>query len=139
MDQASYPQRARRACPTERPSTSRCRFTLAFALLVSGISSCPAEDAADKANGRVQEVVIQAKRQAADEEVTREVQRTLTSDPWTYAEHITVTTENGVVRVEGFVGDTGERFRILRLCRKIPGTRRVIDALEIVSNDPDGG
>jgi osmotically-inducible protein OsmY len=108
-------------------------------VLVSGIGSCPAEDAADKANGRVQEVVIQAKRQAADEEVTREVQRTLTSDPWTYAEHITVTTENGVVRVEGFVGDTGERFRILRLCRKIPGTRRVIDALEIVSNDPDGG
>lgn len=88
---------------------------------------------------RLEEVLIQAKRQVADEQVTQQVQRTLTDDPWIYAEHITVTTQNGVVRVEGFVGDTGERFRILRLCRKIPGARRVVDALEVVSNDPDGG
>lgn len=88
---------------------------------------------------RLEDVVIQAKRQVADEQVTQQVQRTLTDDPWIYAEHITVTTQNGVVRVEGFVGDTGERFRILRLCRKIRGARRVVDALEVVSNDPDGG
>jgi len=117
----------------------RHRCTISFALLLSVIGSCPAADAAEKANDRMQEVVIQAKRQAADEEVTRAVRKTLTSDPWIYAEHVTITTENGVVRLEGFVGDTGERFRILRLCRKIPGTRRVVDALEVVSNDPDGG
>ena len=56
-----------------------------------------------------------------------------------FADHVTISTRNGVVRVEGFVGDSGERFRILRLCRRIPGTRRVVDALEVMNNDPDGG
>ena len=110
-----------------------------FATLLGAAGSCPAQDAAGVPNARLPEVVIQAKRQAADEQVTRQVQKTLTDDPWIYAEHITVTTQNGVIRLEGFVGDTGERFRILRLCRKIPGVRRVVDALEIINNDPDGG
>jgi osmotically-inducible protein OsmY len=84
-------------------------------------------------------VIIAAKRQAADEQVTRQVEQTLTKDPWIYAEHVTVTTQNGVVRVEGIVQDTGEWLRILDLARKTPGARRVIDALEILHNDPDGG
>ena len=112
---------------------------LLFATLLGTAGSCPAQDGAEKANKRLQEVVVQAKRQAADEQVTQQVQETLTDDPWIYAEHIIVTTQNGVVRLEGIVGDTGERFRILRLCRKIPGARRVVDALEVMSNDPDGG
>jgi len=83
-------------------------------------------------------VVVSASRKA-DEQVTLQVQNRLTGDPWIYAEHITVTTRNGVVRLEGIVGDTGELFRILRLCRKIPGARRVVSELEVVHNDPDGG
>jgi osmotically-inducible protein OsmY len=63
----------------------------------------------------------------------------LTNDPYIFAKHITVTTENGVVRVEGIVQDTGERLRILDLARKTPGARRVVIALELVDNDPDGG
>lgn len=108
-------------------------------MFLGAAGSCPAQDDAGRANAHLQEVIVQAARQIADEQVTSEVQETLTNDPWVYAEHITVTTRNGVVRVEGFVGDTGERFRILRLCRRIPGAKRVVDALEIVSNDPDGG
>ena len=118
---------------------SRARFALLFATLLGAAGSCPGEEVAEKANARLEEVVIQAKRQAADEQVTQQVQKTLTDDPWIYAEHVIVTTQNGVVRLEGIVGDTGERFRILRLCRKIPGARRVVDALEIISNDADGG
>jgi len=30
-------------------------------------------------------------------------------------------------------------FRIMRHCRKIPGARRVVNELEIMHNDPDGG
>jgi osmotically-inducible protein OsmY len=120
-------------------SGSRARTALAFTTLVAAAGSCPAQDAAPQANERLQEIVIQAKRQALDEQVTQQVQKTLTTDPWIYAEHITVTTRNGVVRLDGLVGDTSERFRILRLCRKIPGARRVVDALELVYNDPDGG
>jgi osmotically-inducible protein OsmY len=85
-----------------------------------------------------EEIVVSAARRA-DEQVTEQVQRTLTNDPWIYAEHITVTTRNGVVRLEGIVGDTGELYRILRQCRKIPGARRVVSELEMMHNDPDGG
>jgi osmotically-inducible protein OsmY len=118
-------------------SSTRC-FLLAATLFAVG-SVCPAEDAAQTANTRLEEVLIQARAQAADEQVTRQAEKTLADDPWLFAEHITVTTHNGVVRLEGIVGDTGEMFRIVRLCRKIPGARRVVNALEIMHNDPDGG
>lgn len=118
---------------------SRARFALLFATLLGADGSCPAEDTAGKANEHLQEVVVEAKRQAADEQVTRQVQKTLTEDPFIYAEHVIITTRNGVVTLEGIVGDNGERFRLLRLCRKIPGVRRVVDALEKPDNDADGG
>jgi len=117
----------------------RAGFALLSAILLGAALSCPVQGAAERADARLPEVVIQGKRQAADEQVTRQVQQTLTNDPWIYSEHITITTRNGVVRLEGIVGDTGEMFRIIRLCRKIPGARRVVNALEIMHNDPDGG
>lgn len=141
MTEAFHLQRQATARSTVRQPIcgSRARFALLFATLLGGAGSCPAGDAAQKANERLQEVVIEAKRQAADEQVTRQVQKTLTEDPWIYAEHVIITTQNGVVRLEGIVGDNAERFRILRLCRKIPGVRRVVDALEKPDNDADGG
>ena len=48
----------------------------------------------------------------------------MTNDPRIYSEHVTITTRNGVVRLEGIV---------------IPGARRVADALETMHNDADGG
>lgn len=113
-------------------------YALVAAALVGANSSCPAQPAADRASPSLQEVVIQAGR-LADEQITREVEKTLAADPWIFGDHITVTTRNGVVRVEGIVGDTGEMFRIVRLCRRIPGTRRVVNGLEMMHNDPDGG
>ena len=119
------------------------RFALRFLLatFLGAAGSCLAEDAAQKANANVTavpEVIIQAGR-LADEQITREVQKTLAQDPWVFSRHVTVTTRNGVVRIEGIVQDTGELFRILDLARKIPGTRRVVDAMEMLHNDPDGG
>ena len=120
--------------PRPRPD-----LALLSAILLGAAPSCPAQDALQTASLHLPEVVIQAKREAADEQVTRLVQQTLTNDPWIYSDHITITTQNGVVTLEGIVGDTGEMFRILRLCRKIPGARRVVNALEMMHNDPDGG
>ena len=125
-----------RATSGPRP---RADFALLLLSLLGAAGSCPAQHAAERADSRLPEVMIEAKRQAADEHVTRQVEQTLTNDPWIYAEHITITTRNGVVRLEGIVGDTGEMFRIVRLCRKIPGARRVVNALETMHNDPDGG
>jgi len=67
------------------------------------------------------------------------VEKKLANDPWIFSEHITVTTRDGVVHLEGIAGDTGEWFRVLDLCRRIPGARRVVAELEIIHNDPDGG
>jgi osmotically-inducible protein OsmY len=115
---------------------------LVAALGVAALAARPAAPAqvADVSRNETstREIIITAPRQA-DAVLTARVVQVLQDDPYVFADHVTVTTENGVVRVEGIVGDTGERFRILRLCRKIPGTRRVIDALELMSNDPDGG
>jgi hypothetical protein len=118
----------------------RAHFALLFlfATPFGAAGPCLAQDAAGKAGADRAEVVIHANR-LADEQVTQQVQKTLSADPWIYSEHITVTTQNGVVRLEGIVADTGELFRILRLCRQIPGARRVVNELEMMHNDPDGG
>jgi osmotically-inducible protein OsmY len=141
VSDASYLRRVSVARSIERRPIGGYRgcFVLTTATFLGATGACLGQDAADTANTRLEEVVVQAKRQAADSQVTRQVEKTLTDDPWIYAEHITVTTKNGVVTLEGIVGDTGEMFRIVRLCRKIPGARRVVNALEIMHNDPDGG
>ena len=119
----------------------RTCFAVAFLLTAfpGAAALCVAQDATQKADPTLAEVVIQGRRQAADEQITRQVEKTLTEDRWVFAEHVTVTTRNGVVRIEGIVQDTAELFRILRLARKTPGARRVVNATEMLHNDPDGG
>jgi osmotically-inducible protein OsmY len=124
-----------------RPDTAcaaRARAAVLVAALLGAASDCPAQHAAPKAEVQTQEVIISATR-ITDEALTRQVKETLAEDPWIFPDHITVTVQGGVVRLEGIVGDTGELFRVLRLCRKIPGARRVINELEMMHNDPDGG
>jgi osmotically-inducible protein OsmY len=113
-------------------------LTALLATLLGAASHCLAHGAPEKANTRLEEVVVNSAR-IADEQVTQRVEKKLANDSWIFSEHITVTTRNGVVHLEGIVGDTGEWFRILDLCRKIPGARRVVSELEIIHNDPDGG
>ena len=118
-----------------------------YALILAGllwhIDSGAAQTRADTANepgkSRSTEVVVTAKKQLPDEEVTRRVLNTLADDPYVDAQHITITTNNGVVRLEGVVGDVGELLRVLRLCRKASGAKRMIDDLEINAQLPDGG
>lgn len=137
MNEAFHLPRGGTARLTERQSLfgSQACCVLLFASLLGAAAAWSAETQ----NERLEEVVIQAKRQAADEQVTREVQKTLEKDPWIFSEHITVRTENGIVHLEGIVGDTGEWFRVLNLARKISGAKRVVTELEIIHNDPDGG
>lgn len=141
MSEAFHLQREALARSAERRPifSSGARFSFLFATLLVAAGNCPAQDATEKAHTRLQEVVIQGQREA-DEQVTQQVEKMLAKDPWIYAEHVTVTTHNGVVRVEGIVQDLGEWFRILDLARKTPGARRVDTShLEMLHNDPDGG
>jgi hypothetical protein len=125
-----------------RYSFARARAGLAvlMATLLAAAGSCLAQDAAKKkANTPLDEVVVQATREAADEQITRRVESALTNDPWIYAEHVTLTTRNGIVRVEGITSDAWEMRRILRECRKTPGVRRCLNQLEMLHLDPEGG
>lgn len=111
---------------------------LGVAALADGAFASAQTAAQPRNEARVAEIVITAPREA-DEVLTAKVVQVLEDDPYVFSDHVTVTNRNGVVTIEGIVGDTGERFRILRLCWRIPGARRVVDALEVMSNDPDGG
>jgi osmotically-inducible protein OsmY len=106
--------------------------------LLGAAGSGAAQDAARKTEAPPAEVIVQATR-LADEQITQQAVQAVSNDPWIYSDHVTITTRNGVIRVEGIVQDTGELFRILRICRRIPGARRVVSELEMQHNDPDGG
>ena len=145
MSKTCHVQPEADAWPAERYSLGgHPALALVFATLLGAAASCLAQDAARVADPRVTdphlpEVLVQAERQA-DEEVTRQVQQTLAKDPWIYTQHVTVTTHNGVVRVEGIAQDTGEWFRIIDLARRTKGARRVdTSGLALINNDPDGG
>jgi hypothetical protein len=101
---ACYLQQQATAWSTERHSirVARARFAMLLAALLGAAGYCPAPHAAEKADATLKDVVISATREA-DEQVTQQVEKPLTNDPWIYAEHISVPTENGVVRLQGIV------------------------------------
>jgi len=137
---AGYLEGDATAPPAGRDSLAgpRVGFAVLMATLLAATGPCPAQDAARKATAPLDEVLIQGTR-TADEQITLQVETALSNDPWIYAEHITVTTRNGVVRVEGITSDTWEMRRILREARKTPGVRRVLNQLEMLHLDPEGG
>jgi hypothetical protein len=119
---------------------ARAGCAVLVAALLGAAGPCLAQDAArKKVNAPLDEVLVQGAREAADEQITLQVETALANDPWIYAEHVTVTTENGIVRVEGITSDAWEMRRILREARKTPGVRRVLNQLEMIHLDPDGG
>lgn len=111
---------------------------LVFVALLRAAGSGAAQDAAWKTEAPRAEVVVRANR-LADEQITQQAETAISSDPWIFSDHVTITTRDGVIRVEGIVQDTQEWFRILRHCQKIPGARRVVSELEMLHNEPDGG
>ena len=105
-----------------------------------GVALSPGEGAAAPEGPRgedVREEVIVTAGREADERLTREVVTALQNDPYIFSDHITVTTANGVVRLEGRISDRADFFNVLRLARRIAGKRRVINNMEYVPSDED--
>jgi len=69
---------------------------------------------------------------AADRALAARVEAALSTDPYTYAGHVEVDANRGVVRLYGQVGDDTELRNVLRICAAVPGVRRVDDQLEII-------
>jgi len=80
------------------------------------------------------EVIVNASR-LADEALTAKVVQVLKDDPYVYAGHISVVTENGVVRLEGISTDRHDLDRTLFLARRAAGKRRVLNEVELIAVD----
>ena len=68
---------------------------------------------------------------AADEQLQEQVQTALHVDPYFYDAHVTVTVEDGVVYLSGMVYDAADLQAARRIAKKIAGSGRVVDELEI--------
>lgn len=86
--------------------------------------------------GSGESVVITApKERPSDQEVTKRVQSALDADRYVDASQITVTTQDGVVTVDGIVGDLWTFMRVLRISGRVAGARRVEESLYIPDFD----
>jgi hypothetical protein len=82
------------------------------------------------------EVVITGTRES-DAVVVAKVERALERDPYLFVSHISVSAENGVLRLEGVVQDPFDMLQVLRLARRAAGKRRVINEIEFVDGGED--
>jgi osmotically-inducible protein OsmY len=82
------------------------------------------------------EIVVTAARDA-DAALTAKVAAALQNDRYIFADHVAVTTENGVVHVRGIVTDVSDLFAILRLAHRIAGKGRVVNEIEFAPIDFD--
>ena len=66
-----------------------------------------------------------------DEELRKRVQAALHSDPYFYDEHVSVSVENHVVMLRGFVFSDWDLRDAIRIATRAAGERRVVDDLSI--------
>jgi osmotically-inducible protein OsmY len=67
----------------------------------------------------------------ADGELERRVRAALHADPYFYAEHVTVSVEQGAVVLRGFVFSDWDLRDAIRITSKAAADRRVVDNLSI--------
>jgi BON domain-containing protein len=82
------------------------------------------------------EVLITATRES-DAVLVAKVEGAMQNDPYLFVSHISVSAENGVVRLEGVVQDPFDMLQLVRLARRIAGKRRVVNEIEVVSGGVD--
>ena len=73
----------------------------------------------------------------ADAETTVRVVVALHDDPFLLDDHMSVTTVDGVVCLDGFVYDDWDLSQVLRLARRLAGGRRIVNRLEFATGGPE--
>ena len=114
---------------------------LAVALGVAGLAVRPpaqaqALTAQVRDESTQQEVIITGTRQA-DAALTAKVMTVLQDDPYVFAGHISVVTENGTVTLQGIALDPSDLRRALMLARRVAGRWRVVNKIELIPEDLD--
>ena len=109
--------------------------SLGVAALVAGLSASAQGPAAPpRREASSPEVIVSATR-LEDEALTAKVVQFLKDDPYVFAGHISVVTENGVVRLQGIATDAHDLHRTLFLARRAAGKRRVLNEIELIAVD----
>jgi osmotically-inducible protein OsmY len=91
-------------------------------------------DASASTDRKLNEILVTAKRQsdpAADARLVVQVESALSADPYFNSEHVSVTVVNGIATLHGIVFDDWDLRNAIRISRRIPGVRRVVNDLEI--------
>lgn len=68
---------------------------------------------------------------AADEQLKNDVDNALSSDPYFYGAHVSVSVQNGTVVLRGFVFSDWDLRDAIRIATRAAGGRRVVDDLTI--------
>ena len=109
-------------------------FGVAFLVLAGSGIAAPMQEAKADTTGSV-ELAMAAKQRALsrqpDQQLAEQVELALKSDRYVYAEHISVTSKDGVVTLQGMVGSEWDLISALDISSRVPGVRRVVDGLEI--------
>jgi osmotically-inducible protein OsmY len=122
-------------------SAARLEFAKVFlraCALVLGFWAAPVAAQHAPASGRdsLQEITVTARKVSpTDAEVTAQVETALHSDRYIFSEHVTITAKNGVVTLRGIAVDYWDVIAMKRLVRRMPGVKRVVDALDISLGD----
>ena len=83
------------------------------------------------------EIVVTARR--SDAAIAARVTTALEHDPYIFAEHLSVTVQNGVITIRGLVTDLNDLLAILKLARHAAGKARVVNEIDFQPVDDDGG
>jgi osmotically-inducible protein OsmY len=117
-------------------TTSKLLFCWGLAVLaISAVS--PARGASEVTpadNTSLRSVRLSAKQvqeRTADQQLQESVENALNSDYYFYAVHVTVSIENGNVKLQGFVFSDWDLRDAIRIATKAAGGRRVVDDLTI--------
>ena len=122
------------------PCSRRIARQLAFAVaavLLDGIAPTRADEPVAPAVEKIAPIIVTGKK-TEDLKMEQAVQTALHLHPVVYDKHITVTVENGVATLTGFVFDDWDRWLAYRVSLRIPGVKRVINDLEVVTPGSDG-
>jgi len=102
----------------------------AVALALYGLSAS-AQQATPPTGQPAQEVAGRS-----DEEITKAIQSALNADPNHFFRHVTVTVDNGVATLDGFVNSSQAINRARTIAGNVPGVTRVRNNLTLQPNRP---
>ena len=99
-------------------------FSGVAAAVLCGMAACASDPRTDE-------------QLAADKAMAERVEAALNADKALFAKHITAHADNGVVRLTGYVWETGDFEEAVYIAQNVPGVTKVVNDLELNRNGTD--